>query len=87
MTADEFSAELRRQGFHELVVVERGPGSLDTHSHAFESQALILTGEITLMIDGRETLYRPGDVFHLARGQEHCERYGYAGVRYLVGRK
>jgi hypothetical protein len=44
MTADEFSAELRRQGFHELVVVERGPGSLDTHTHAFESQALILTG-------------------------------------------
>jgi hypothetical protein len=39
------------------------------------------------MIDGRETLYRPGGVFHLAHAQEHCERYGPAGVRYLVGRK
>ena len=36
---------------------------------------------------GRETRYSAGDVFHLAHGALHNERYGPAGVRYLVGRK
>jgi hypothetical protein len=46
-----------------------------------------LPREITLEIEGRETVYRTGDVFHLALGERHVERYGPAGVRYLVGRK
>jgi quercetin dioxygenase-like cupin family protein len=87
MTAEEFSAELRRQGFRESVVVERQSGSLDLHSHPFESRAPILEGEITLVVEGTERLYRPGDVFHLGHAQEHSEHYGPAGVRYLVGRK
>jgi quercetin dioxygenase-like cupin family protein len=87
MTADEFSSELRRRGFQEPTVVERVPGSLATHTHPFESRALILAGQITLTIDGRETLYQCGDVFHLEHAQAHAERYGPTGVRYLVGRK
>lgn len=41
------------------------------YSHPFESRALIPAGEI----------------FHLPHGILHKERYGPAGVRYLVGRK
>jgi quercetin dioxygenase-like cupin family protein len=88
MTPDEFSAELQRTGFQELVVVEREPnGELDEHSHPFESRALILAGEITLNVAGRERTYRAGDSFHLLNGTLHTERYGPAGVRYLVGRR
>jgi quercetin dioxygenase-like cupin family protein len=87
MTADEFSAQLRQLGFHEAVTIERPPGSADTHSHPFESRALVLAGEITLIVDGKAALYRAGDVFHLGHAHEHAEHYGPQGVRYLVGRK
>jgi quercetin dioxygenase-like cupin family protein len=88
MTPEEFTAQLRQAGFGEFVTVEwPANGALDEHSHPFESRALILSGEITLGVDGRETRYAPGETFHLLRGMLHTERYGPAGVRYLVGRR
>jgi quercetin dioxygenase-like cupin family protein len=88
MTADEFSANLRKEGFDNIVLVEREPnGTLDHHSHPFEAKALILDGEIHIVVDGHETTYRPGDVFHLPHAIDHIETYGPEGVRYLVGRR
>jgi len=88
MTPGQFTAELRRAGFAQSVEVEwPANGSLEEHSHPFESRALILSGEITLCVDGRETRYGSGETFHLPHGTMHRERYGPAGVRYLVGRK
>ena len=79
---------LEQAGFDEPVEVSREPlGMMDEHSHPFESKALVLCGEIALNIDGRETVYRQGDVFHLSSGERHVESYGPRGVRYLVGRK
>jgi quercetin dioxygenase-like cupin family protein len=60
---------------------------LRSHSHPFESRALILAGEITLSLDGRERRYACAEIFHLAHGALHQERYGPTGVRYLVGPK
>jgi quercetin dioxygenase-like cupin family protein len=88
MTPEQFSADLRKSGFTELVTVVREPnGVLGEHSHPFESRALILAGEITLRVDGLDTCYRAGEVFHLKHAQVHEERYGPQGVSYLVGRK
>lgn len=88
MEREEFIAQLSRQGFETFVDVGReANGMLDTHSHPFESKALILDGEIRIVIAGAERTYRKGDVFDLANGMEHAEYYGPQGVRYLVGRK
>jgi quercetin dioxygenase-like cupin family protein len=88
MNADLFRQELQRKGFATITTVTREPdGFLDTHSHPFEAKALILSGEITLVCQGQGTLYRPGEVFYLAQAEPHTERYGPAGVTYLVGRK
>jgi len=88
MSPEEFKAQLRSLGFSEFVLVEwPANGGLDEHTHPFEARALILAGEITLKVAGRETLYRPGEIFRLAHGEPHEERYGPAGVRYLVGRR
>ena len=88
MTADEFSEELRKEGFDNFVLVEReANGTLDHHSHPFEAKALILEGEIRIVVGGRENTYRTGDVFHLAHSVDHVETYGPQGVRYLVGRR
>ena len=88
MEREEFIAQLTGQGFETFVDVEReANGMLDSHSHPFESKALILDGEIRIVIAGLECTYRKGDVFELADGMEHAEHYGPQGVRYLVGRK
>lgn len=88
MNQDEFVQSLARQGYGEIVVVEREPGGgLDEHSHPFAARALILAGEIRLVVAGAERSYRAGEVFQLAAGEPHTESYGPQGVRYLVGRK
>lgn len=88
MDQNEFEAALRRDGFGEIVIVERPPnGHLDVHTHPFEARALILSGEISLIYNGTEQHLRAGEVFHLAAGQAHAETYGPEGVRYVVGRR
>ncbi len=88
MDPELFKQQLRAIGFEEFTTVTREPdGFLDTHTHPFEAKALILSGEITLVCGGQQRLYRAGEIFHLSHAEPHTERYGPAGVTYLVGRK
>ena len=88
MTHDDFTESLRAGGFAEPVTVQRGAGIfLDTHAHPFEAKALILSGELSICTATEDRSYRTGEVFHLAAGMPHSERYGPEGVTYLVGRK
>ncbi|WP_213776382.1 cupin domain-containing protein [Caballeronia sp. dw_276] len=88
MERDDFIEMLAREGFQTTVLVEREAGaSMDDHVHPFEAKALILEGELTLEVVGKETRYQAGDVFHLKTNEAHSERYGPEGVCYLVGRK
>jgi Cupin domain len=88
MQRDAFLAQLKQQGFPEPSLVERAAnGFVDTHSHPFEAQALILSGEIRLRVGDAERVYRVGDVFHLSAHEPHAEWYGPQGVSYLAGRK
>lgn len=82
-----FEALLKEKGFPEPVLVERDAGGLGPHYHDFEPMALVLDGEIAIEINGKTTVYRSGDVFHLEPNQLHSERYGVEGVRYLASRK
>ena len=88
MERDDFIEMLAREGFQTTVLVEREAGAfLENHTHAFEAKALILEGELTLDVAGKQTRYQIGDVFHLMTNEAHSERYGPEGVSYLVGRK
>lgn len=88
MNAADFSEQLRKEGFSTFVEVTReAHGGLGLHRHPFQSKALILEGDLTLVVDGVESQYRAGEVFELAYEQEHAERYGPNGVKYLVGRR
>ncbi len=88
MTETEFRQRLAEQGFEAVVTVEREPnGSLDTHTHPFEAQALILSGEITIVAEGQTMHCGPGDIFRLDANIPHTECYGPQGVTYLAGRK
>ncbi len=87
MTETEFRDLLASGGIDTVVLVEREPGSLDTHTHPFEARALILEGEITIVTAQGAQHYGPGDSFHLAANEAHTETYGPRGVKYLAGRK
>lgn len=88
MNREEFVEKLNQEGFQEFVTVAREPdGFLDEHMHPFEAKALILEGEILLRINDAVQVFRAGDVFHLHTNENHAERYGPEGVKYLVGRK
>jgi len=88
VTEQEFERVLSAEGFTTVVLVTyEANGGRDLHEHPFESKALVLSGELEIDTDGTTTHYRAGDVFHLGCSQPHVERYGPAGVSYLVGRK
>jgi hypothetical protein len=76
------------KGFPEPVLVEREAGGfLGDHAHPFEVKALVISGQMDLVINGVRSAYIAGDVFHLLANQVHTERYANKGVQYLASRK
>lgn len=88
MNKEAFEANLRQEGYNEVVVAElpigHAPGE---HSHPYDVRALILEGEFTIAVNGQGRTYRPGDIFALEAGIRHTEFTGPNGVRYLAGRR
>lgn len=83
-----FTKQLADEGFDEILTrTQPAEQFVDTHAHAFGVKAMVLQGEITLGVAGKLTTYQVGDMFTLAPGCEHSERYGAQGVSFLVGRK
>ena len=91
MTATEiadFKASARAQGFDEVLERVWGPDQVvETHTHPFAVQALVVQGEMWLGCGGRTRHLRPGDRFELARDEPHAERYGPQGATYWAARR
>ena len=60
---------------------------LDTHTHPFAVQALVVEGEMWLSCEGQTRHLLPGDTFSLARELPHAERYGPQGAVFWAARK
>ena len=88
MNQADFEAQLRRDGFDEIVTAELKPNETrDTHAHDYEVCALVLEGGITLTCDGEARAYKAGEIFTMAAGRPHIEQVGATGIRYLAGRR
>ena len=88
MNSEQFLQLLRRDGFPEPVEVQQVPnGQIGVHEHLFEVKALVVEGDITIVIDGLSKNYKAGEMFHLELKQPHAESYGSEGVKYLASRK
>lgn len=85
---ESFADDQRAAGFPEVLERRWEPNTrVDTHTHPFAVQALVVQGEMWLTV-GKDTQYlRPGDRFALDHGVEHAERYGAEGATYWVGRR
>ncbi len=87
-TFPEFEAEQRARGFDEVLERRWAAGTvLDTHTHSFAVEALVVQGEMWLSCAGDTRHLLPGDRFDLAREVPHAERYGAQGATYWVARR
>jgi quercetin dioxygenase-like cupin family protein len=88
MTQEEFLSLLEFKNLPVPILVEQPAGGyLSNHTHDFEVNALVIDGDILININGNETFYQVGDMFHLEIMAPHSEKYGPLGVKYLVSRK
>ena len=88
MNTAAFESQLRQDGFLDVETRSlKSDVSVPVHTHAFEVRALVLSGELTLGIAGKQQTCRAGDTFTMPAHCEHSELYGPQGVTYLVGRK
>ena len=88
MNTQDFEVQLEAENFDPGVTISKPAGySMDEHAHPFEAWALIVEGDITLLVNGTSTTYAAGDVFRLPAGTAHRESAVLNGVTYLVGRK
>ena len=60
---------------------------LDTHTHSFAVEALVVQGEMWLTVGDNTRHLLPGDTFELEREVPHAERYGSEGATYWVARR
>ena len=88
VTFEEFSATQRVKGFDEIVERKWAPKVvLDSHTHPFAVEALVVQGEMWLTVGDDVRHLREGDDFALARDVMHAERYGPEGATYWVARR
>ena len=88
MDLAKFEDALTRDGFQEILNAGFAAGhDLGDHAHPYALRALVLEGEFRITVDGKQTIYRPGEIFTLATGVHHTERTGPEGVKFLIGRK
>lgn len=87
-TFEQFRTDALARGFDEVLERQWKPGTeLDTHSHDFAVDALVVQGEMWLQVGAHTRCLRPGDTFVLDRAVPHAERYGDAGATYWVARR
>lgn len=85
---EQFAASARARGFDEVLERRWEPGTvLDTHTHPFAVEALVVQGEMWLACGGRTQHLRSGDPFVLDANVPHAERYGDQGATYWVARR
>ena len=85
---DEFQAQALRQGFGEVLTREWAPDAVvDQHTHPFAVQALMVSGELWLTVNGATQHLRAGDRFSLDSEMPHAERYGSEGATFWVARR
>ena len=87
-TFESFKTKQLEAGFDEVIERTWQPNTvLDTHTHPFAVDALVVQGEMWLTVNGQTHHLLPQDRFTLARDVAHEELYGAEGATYWVARK
>ena len=84
----ELISQLQREGFSHTYVWEDGPNTrYPDHTHRTETAHIILTGELTLSLNGASKTYRAVERCDVPANAVHSALMGPHGCRYLIGER
>lgn len=84
----QFQAQALQLGFDECVIRHWDANTfIDTHTHSFGVQALVVQGEVSLGVGDRLHDLEAGSRFALEPGIPPTERYGAQGAVFWVARR
>jgi len=84
----KLAAQLKGEGFSQTYIWADGPNAqYPSHTHDAETAHIILSGEMTLTINGESHLYRAGERCDVPAGTAHSAVIGRLGCRYLIGER
>jgi quercetin dioxygenase-like cupin family protein len=88
MDEETLARTLEQEGFRYTYVWQDGPHvSYPDHTHPVETAHIILSGEMTLTMDGKSHTYGTGERCNVPAGALHSARTGPSGCRYLIGER
>ena len=81
ITEQEAKAILLERGHKNIVTFTFPKGDVkEAHEHPFDSDVVIVSGSIKIVVADKEYNLAPGDEFQLGAGIEHSEFMGEDGV-------
>ena len=88
MQERELINQLQREGFANAYVWEDTPHArYPEHTHRRETAHVILSGELTLTMNGESKTYRTGERCDVPANAVHSALIGPHGCRYLIGER
>lgn len=88
MTKEEWEQKLKNEGYTHVVTHIDPPGvHYADHEHPVDTAHVVLTGNLTVHMDGETKTYNPGDCLYLAKYAVHDGTIGTNGCTFLTGIK
>jgi mannose-6-phosphate isomerase-like protein (cupin superfamily) len=88
MDEKELAKQLEGEGFGHTYVWQDGPNAFyPEHTHDTETAHIILSGEMTLTMNGRAETHRAGGRCDVPAKAVHSAKMGSNGCRYLIGER
>ena len=88
MDEAKLAQTLEREGFRHTYAWQDGPNAAyPDHRHGAETAHIILSGEMTLTMDGESHTYRAGERCDVPAGAVHSAQIGPSGCRYLIAER
>ena len=85
---ESFKAQKLREGFDEVLIRTWEPHVENpSHSHPFDTDAVLVKGDYWLTIGNQIRHLQVGDAFQVARNVGHSEKYGPQGAIFWAARK
>jgi mannose-6-phosphate isomerase-like protein (cupin superfamily) len=86
LTREAFESDLRREGFQVIHGGQKPNFTEDLHAHGFDVRIMVLSGEITVIRDGKAETFCAGSHCEIPGDCQHATKVGLEGVAYIVGK-